>query len=425
MTQLFISRAELMPWGENTEDHKKCQVEEAFIIEQDRLNTDRKTGGLFRGNFRKVLSRNRPILRDDEDGVSRCPNCAWELEDGICNSCGVAYRSDGEAYSVDSLSFSEDYESDLSNRHFEDASDNLDTDDEEELAALVEMNEDISLDGEGHSVHADYANMTGNATFGRADAHGLARQFRHPENLTTAFRHRYAPSMLSDVATHDEDNDRNELTRFSDASNGSDASDEDTGSLDDFIDDKFDDSGTDDERNPSFSPILSDRDDNYTTRSRNYSGRATVHSDDETLSSGYAADRNNADDDDHDSESNESQTASSPSHRGHSRELSRPSNRRRHAWSETSPELSNQGTPNLSARNSRLLSRQARPAQRNLPEPTEIPSDSGSPVLPQRSRKRRYVVDDRSSDDDSGSDVNISRPRKRKGSSSGSMTVGR
>ena len=396
------------------------------MVERDRQNTDRKSGGLFRGSFRKPSSSNHPILRDDEDGVNRCPTCAWELEDGVCSGCGVAYGSDGEAYSDENISFSEDYESDLSDQHYEHGSDdNLDTDDEEELAALIEMNEDISLDGDGHSVHADYANLTGNTTFGRADVHGLARQFRHPEITNAAFRRRYTPSMRSDMANREDDN-RGELVRLSDASSASEETDEDTGSLDDFIDDKFDDSATDDQQIANFSPLLGDEDDTYLNQSRNHFRSSMVHSDDDTLSSGYAADHHYPDDDNRDNESNDSRTASSPSHRGRSREIPRYRNRHRQILSRTSTESPDEGTTsNPGTHNSRPIVHQAKPNRRIHPEPAETRSVLGSPILPQRSRKRRFVVDDGSSDDESGSDVNIPRARKRKGSSSGSITVGR
>ena len=34
------------------------------------------------------LGRTAHLIIDDEDGVNRCPRCAWEVEDGECASCG-------------------------------------------------------------------------------------------------------------------------------------------------------------------------------------------------------------------------------------------------------------------------------------------------------------------------------------------------
>ena len=86
MTQIFINRPELMLEGETTEDHRKRQQEEAELVEKDR-NAAGDHGGLFHGHFLPLSHRNFHSIRDDEDGVDRCPRCAWELEDGYCASC--------------------------------------------------------------------------------------------------------------------------------------------------------------------------------------------------------------------------------------------------------------------------------------------------------------------------------------------------
>ena len=96
MIQIFANRAELMPVGETTEEHKQWQDEEAALVEGDRSSR----GGLFRGCF-KMLAR-RPMtlaapIRDDEDNVDRCPRCTWELEDGQCGSCGYPMEDAGSS----------------------------------------------------------------------------------------------------------------------------------------------------------------------------------------------------------------------------------------------------------------------------------------------------------------------------------------
>ena len=92
MTQIFAKRPELMPVGETTEEHNHWQQEEAALVERDRSTTGPK-GGLFRGCFKIASAHDRRRLyvrpiRDDEDGVDRCPRCTWEMEDGACRSCG-------------------------------------------------------------------------------------------------------------------------------------------------------------------------------------------------------------------------------------------------------------------------------------------------------------------------------------------------
>ena len=87
-----------MPVGETTEEHKKWQEEEASLVEKDRSNNG-PSGGLFRGCFRMWTRRTAPIIRDVEDGVDRCPRCTWELEDGLCGSCGYPSGEDSTAMS--------------------------------------------------------------------------------------------------------------------------------------------------------------------------------------------------------------------------------------------------------------------------------------------------------------------------------------
>lgn len=98
MTQIFANRAELMPVGETIQDHKKWQEEEAALVEKDKETRGHK-GGLFRGCFRRTRRRLLPAIRDDEDGVDRCPTCTWELEDGLCGRCGYRAGEDSNEMS--------------------------------------------------------------------------------------------------------------------------------------------------------------------------------------------------------------------------------------------------------------------------------------------------------------------------------------
>ena len=82
----------MLPAGENTADHERHQQLEAKVIEQD------KGRGPFGGRFQHIVPERMPVIRDEEDGVERCPHCTWELEDGVCGSCGFG-MSDEDASS--------------------------------------------------------------------------------------------------------------------------------------------------------------------------------------------------------------------------------------------------------------------------------------------------------------------------------------
>ena len=82
-----------MPIGETIKEHAKLVEEAALIVASDMSNKDPKRGGLWRGCFPSweppTAGPTRGAIIDFEDGVERCPTCAWELEDGYCNSCSV------------------------------------------------------------------------------------------------------------------------------------------------------------------------------------------------------------------------------------------------------------------------------------------------------------------------------------------------
>jgi len=154
MTQVLISRAELLPGGETTGEHRKWQREEMELVERDKNNVDRSVGGLFRGSFKSPLLNLRAI-RDDEDGVERCPRCMWELEDGLCLRCHAGLDDDGmmaEDFSDldDQLSTStydeSDEEMDLE-IDMEDRDPDIDPD------LWTQDDSDISLDGDGRPIH--------------------------------------------------------------------------------------------------------------------------------------------------------------------------------------------------------------------------------------------------------------------------------
>ncbi|PLB54465.1 hypothetical protein P170DRAFT_505223 [Aspergillus steynii IBT 23096] len=106
VVQLFTSRAELLDKGETTAEHIHHQREEAAKIDRDKKNPHPREGGLFKGTFNKArLPPAAPVV-DLEDGVVRCPICAWELEeDSNCIQCG--YRQD-EGSVTDTSDYSSD-----------------------------------------------------------------------------------------------------------------------------------------------------------------------------------------------------------------------------------------------------------------------------------------------------------------------------
>ncbi|KAH9860785.1 hypothetical protein J1614_012118 [Plenodomus biglobosus] len=107
MTTIFIARAELLPPGETIEEHKKWQKDEAEAVQLDKDNIDARDGGLFKGCFKPHPHHGRgpslQVVRDQEDGVDRCPVCTWELEDGGCTQCGLIFDETGEVSWGDSF----------------------------------------------------------------------------------------------------------------------------------------------------------------------------------------------------------------------------------------------------------------------------------------------------------------------------------
>ena len=108
MTHIFVTRLELLPAGESFEDLKKAQQEEAALVEKDKGSIYNPGVGIFNGRFKSTIARLAPI-RDLRDGVDRCPMCTWEIEDGICGSCGYRVPSgddDEHSFDSDGMSYS-------------------------------------------------------------------------------------------------------------------------------------------------------------------------------------------------------------------------------------------------------------------------------------------------------------------------------
>jgi hypothetical protein len=97
---MFISRVELLPEDETTAEHDEAKRIEAQLIETDRTTRTDGVPGLFKGVFGQAPLQYRGPIHDAEDGVMRCPMCAWEMEDGECGQCGYAEPgfSDGDSF---------------------------------------------------------------------------------------------------------------------------------------------------------------------------------------------------------------------------------------------------------------------------------------------------------------------------------------
>lgn len=102
---MFISRVELLPEDETTAEHDMAKREEAQLIETDRTTRTDGEPGLFKGAFCRTRLQIQGPIHDDEDGVLRCPRCAWEMEDGECGHCGYTENdfSDEEDHEGDSI----------------------------------------------------------------------------------------------------------------------------------------------------------------------------------------------------------------------------------------------------------------------------------------------------------------------------------
>lgn len=216
MTLIFLNRAELLPDGETTEQHAQWAKEEAEIVQKDKADANPRNGGLFKGCFRHGRLRLQAI-HDPGDGVDRCPECHWELEDGVCNSCGLDVDGgsnygfsdyDGESFMTDDELDHEldmhDAEVDAGYAHYP-ADDYLESDD------FIDYDEN-PLDSD-RAVPADLDEL-----FGMADG---AAMLRNPRTLATRRRHQHpieidSQSSEEDSDEEDSDEDDTEMQGFID-----------------------------------------------------------------------------------------------------------------------------------------------------------------------------------------------------------------
>jgi len=216
MASVFIARTELLPPGETLEEHKKWQKEEADAVQQDKDNTDTRTGGLFRGCFKTHSLHGRgpslQVLRDQEDGVDRCPVCTWELEDGGCQQCGLIFDESGEVSWGDSFTGFSDM-------------DEMSEHDTEDMDAEMEMDD---VDYGAYENWEDYLPDQGSFVMRRFLEAGIppnAAAFARRRPLThseAGSRRSYTQSIVSDIygdemdTVEEEDEDAEEDSEMND-----------------------------------------------------------------------------------------------------------------------------------------------------------------------------------------------------------------
>ncbi|KAK7727654.1 E3 ubiquitin ligase [Botryosphaeria dothidea] len=233
MTSIFINRAELLPPGETQELHKQWQKEEADLVLQDKSSEDLRTGGLFKGCFLKRDQGLRAI-RDEEDGVDRCPMCAWELEDGECAQCGLQFDDNGTLTWDNSFGgFSDMDETSEHDMSSEDLDGDLELEDNEA---------DIDFDGYGNGLDdwQDYDDdhsyavrrwLANEALARPQQPFGLGPARRRPAAHSAAGSRRrsYSASLVSDMMTED--------TEMGNIEEENEDEEDGDSSMNDFIDD--------------------------------------------------------------------------------------------------------------------------------------------------------------------------------------------
>jgi hypothetical protein len=233
IVQIFTNNAELLEKGETTAEHSKNQREEAEKLEADKTNDNPNTGGLFQGCFKPKPHHMGPI-HDDEDGVERCPNCAWELEEDACMNCGY-HVEDG------TIGDSDDF-SDMTDE--DDDDDDDDDEDDDEMDDDMTDYEGAWIDDYPHPLPFHVAQQLYDEAYDMADHHHFHHHHHYPLH-----NHRFMPPIwignerfdpmghMDDAPsmTHTSENGSEEEDDNSDDSSSS--SNDDDEDMESFIDD--------------------------------------------------------------------------------------------------------------------------------------------------------------------------------------------
>ncbi|KAI9893966.1 MAG: hypothetical protein M1814_004736 [Vezdaea aestivalis] len=242
LMETFISRTELLPAEESVDDHRRLRQEANDCVENDRVNKDPRHGGLFRGCFKVDPPGSRAVraVRDQEDGVDRCPVCGWEIEGNRCAGCGLGFDHDGNAIlGRGSFSGPSEYSSAPSYRSEEDFDHDMDI---EGFPEEYDYEYGPSM-GSGYSVSDQYFAAIGDSVYSiplqRELAHGNIQRPSRPASRSSynSRIQRYAqsnsdmwPSEDGSMATveevdEDEDEDETESTDLDGFVVGTDVSD--------------------------------------------------------------------------------------------------------------------------------------------------------------------------------------------------------
>lgn len=392
ITQIFVSRAELIPPGETTEEHRALQKEEANLVDQDRAIGATTGKGLFGVRFRDAGPRHIPIIRDVEDGVDRCPRCTWELEDGWCESCGYG---DGERHSETEMS-----DSDSSYYYGHELGDEMSLHGAGDFIQGRNVSVDRASSVDSDSVPHHYENLD---NIHRASARAMQR-IRHPIIPPHNLGHRHARNLnvaSSDVEDDEVDEAYGDTELYS--------SDESAGSLIEFVDD--DQSGMAPRAN---SPRSSHYDtDDGTEVAMDY------HSDYEgggfsPYESGIDphVERTDSADGTPDNSDDELEGSRSPRRRLEAPSVESDEDPETLAMQERIQAGRNAvSTTGSISRNNMTRCHQANPLYRgsayhgrSQQAPIEIGSDSDVPIPVPRTRRYRHVIDSESSDDNSAAE---------------------
>ena len=400
---MFVSRETLLQDSETLVEHHEHQETEARIVETDKSNKDPSSGGLFRGVFKDKPRRFGGIIDYEDGGITRCPNCAWELEGGVCDRCG--------SHVYDDLSFSEDDGSTAESLVDSGVPDFLSEDDS--------VNSDGLRDRVIALEHREPGTRGRLGRVPRGGIHHVGRLFDHDADGRrpgrAALNHLHGTGdHIDGLSDHFSDldsavGDYETIGESEDSTLDSDSSDEShSTSMANFLDDESAQPFDHDENLPPgypYYPIGLSSDVGESSHEVNdlHNDWSDAHDDGITedpslnLADGYAS-----------------------SARFSSLE---PPNYSDPIPLQPDSAIFAQHTPSMrrSASARQISTSQAQNPVTIASDPEE--SEASLPQPPPRNRKRRHVVEDDPSNDSSASDLDIQRPRKRK-SSSQDTTVG-
>ncbi|KAK8165894.1 hypothetical protein BC567DRAFT_265492 [Phyllosticta citribraziliensis] len=210
MTSVFINRTELLPTGETEDQHKQWQKEEADIVQADKSNNDAQSGGLFKGCFKARPDAGLRVVRDQMDGVDRCPMCAWELVDRECSQCGLQFDETGALTWDNSFTgFSDMDETSEHDTFSEHLSDDIDAGSEDSAMGLEEDDDmdDMPNEYEDENGFADNYNLQRwmlAHEMGRPQVFGFgAPRRRATHSAAGSTRRSYSASVASDMVSED------------------------------------------------------------------------------------------------------------------------------------------------------------------------------------------------------------------------------